>query len=62
MYSLEIIKRMNAEWPHILTGKERREAVIRHLEDRLGVCIDHTDPMLGAMVAMELSLNSILKG
>jgi hypothetical protein len=56
MFSLEVLKRINTEGPHLLTSKERREFAIRHLEDRLGVDIDRDDPMLGAMAAMEMWL------
>jgi hypothetical protein len=53
MHSLETLRRINAEWPH---PKSRREAAIQHLEDRLGVVIDRSDPMIGAMALMEMSM------
>ena len=55
MFSLETLLRINDEGTHILTKKERREFAVQHLENRLGVTVDRTDPMLGAMAAMEMS-------
>jgi hypothetical protein len=56
MFELETSLRINEEGTHVLTRKERREFALRHLENRLGVSIDRTDPMLGAMAALEMSL------
>ena len=56
MFCLETILRINEEGTHVLTKKERREFAIQNLENRLGVTVDRTDPMLGAMAAMELCL------
>ena len=56
MFSLETLLRINDEGAHILLKLERRELAIQQLENRLGVTVDRTDPMLGAMAAMEMSL------
>lgn len=60
MHCLDILRRINAEWPHPLTHKERRhaarEAAIEHFERRLGVVVDRTDPMLGALVTVEMTM------
>jgi len=54
MFSLETLLRINDEGAHVLTKKERCEFAIQHLEGRLGVTVDRTDPMLGAMAAVEM--------
>jgi hypothetical protein len=60
MHTHETLARINNEWPSPLTNRERRaitqETAIRQLESRLGVGIDRTDPMLGAMAQMEMAL------
>jgi chromosome condensin MukBEF ATPase and DNA-binding subunit MukB len=56
MHCLEILKRKNSEGPNPLTRAERREMAVQNLEDRLGVTVDRTDTMLGAMAGMELAL------
>lgn len=62
MHTHDTLERLNSEWPHPLSHQERkarqREAAIQNLERRLGVLIDRTDPMLGAMAALEMSLMS----
>lgn len=62
MFSLETLMRINDEGAHVLTKKERREFAVRHLENRLGVSIDRTDPMLGAMSAVEMYLAASFRG
>lgn len=66
MHTHDTLARINAEWPNPLNRAERkaaqREWAVRHLEDRLGVSIDRTDPMLGAMAALELSLAKMCSG
>lgn len=59
MHTHEMLARINAEWPHPKTPKERREDAIRHLETRLGVEVDRADPMLPAVIAMEQALQKM---
>lgn len=60
VHTHETLSRINTEWPNPLSHGERkavqRERAIRHLEDRLGISVDRTNAMLGAMGAMELFL------
>lgn len=56
MHCLEVLRRHNAEWPRPLSPAERHEAAIRHLEERLGVTVDRTDPMLPAIAGLEMWL------
>lgn len=60
MHTHETLARINAEWPNPLTHRERkaqrRESAIQQLESRLGLAIDRTDPMLGAIAGIEASL------
>jgi hypothetical protein len=60
MHTNETLARINAEWPNPLTHHERRaaaqEAAIQQLESRLGVDVDRSDPMLGAMASLEMAL------
>ncbi len=62
MHTHEMLARINAEWPHPLTHQERRqearEKALLQLEERLGVSIDRSDPMIGAMASMEMALTS----
>jgi hypothetical protein len=60
MHTEETLARINAEWPSPLTNRERRaaaqEAAIQQLESRLGADVDRSDPMLGAMAQLEMSM------
>jgi hypothetical protein len=60
MHNHEMLDRINAEWPHPLSHHDRRQAAqenaLLQLEDRLGVTIDRSDPMIGAMASMEMAL------
>jgi hypothetical protein len=62
MHTHETLARINAEWPHPLTSHDRwqaaQENALLQLEDRLGVTIDRSDPMLGAMASMEMAMYS----
>ncbi len=66
MHTHETLARINLEWPHPLTPRDRRQAAqenaLLQLEGRLGVIIDREDPMLGAMASMELSLAIMCSG
>ena len=54
MHTHETLKRINEEWPHPQSAAERREAAIKHLEARIGISVDRSDPMIGAMAALEI--------
>jgi hypothetical protein len=56
MHTLKTLQRINTEWPHPKTPKERREEAIRCLEQRLCIVIDRHDPMIAAIAEMELAL------
>ncbi len=61
MHTHETLARINVEWPNPMSPKERRETAIRNLKGRLGVTVDRTDPMLPAVIAMEMALLSVGK-
>lgn len=60
MHCIEVLQRINIEWPHPLTYRERkaaaREAALADLEARLGIAVDRDDPMAGAMAQLEMAL------
>lgn len=58
MHCLEILRRNNAEWPRPQSPAERHETAILHLEERLGIAVDRTDPMLPAIARMEMWLTA----